>query len=64
MIRAREVVRALVTSQRSLFEVRAMARGRAGHEIELLDLLGGAVFHVASSARSTVSRSATSPSSG
>jgi hypothetical protein len=37
-----EVVRALVTSQRSLFEVRAIARGR----IELLDLLGGAVFHV------------------
>jgi hypothetical protein len=34
--------RALLTSQRSLFEVRAMARGR----IELLDLLGGAVFHV------------------
>ena len=41
-IRARDVVRALVTSQRSLFEVRAMARGR----IELLDLLGGAEFHV------------------
>ena len=36
------VMRALVTSQRSLYEVRAMARGR----IELLDLLGGAVFHV------------------
>jgi hypothetical protein len=36
------VARALVTSQRSLFEIRAMARGR----IELLDLLGGAVFHV------------------
>ena len=36
------VVRALVTSQRSLFEIRAMARGR----IELIDLLGGAVFHV------------------
>jgi hypothetical protein len=35
-------VRALVTSQRSLFEIRAIARGR----IELLDLLGGAVFHV------------------
>jgi hypothetical protein len=34
--------RALVTSQRSLFEIRAMARGR----IELLDLLGGAVFNV------------------
>jgi len=34
--------RALVTSQRSLFEIRAMARGR----IELLDLLGGAAFHV------------------
>jgi hypothetical protein len=37
-----EVARALVTSQRSLFEIRAMARGR----IELLDLLGGAVFNV------------------
>jgi len=37
-----DVVRALVTSQRSLFEIRAIARGR----IELLDLLGGAVFHV------------------
>ncbi len=32
------VVRALVTSHRSLFEVRSMARGR----VELLDLLGGA----------------------
>ena len=37
-----DFVRALVTSQRSLFEIRAIARGR----IELLDLLGGAVFHV------------------
>jgi hypothetical protein len=37
-----DIVRALVTSQRSLYEIRAMARGR----IELLDLLGGAVFHV------------------
>jgi hypothetical protein len=37
-----DVVRALVTSQRSLFEIRAMARGK----VELLDLLGGAVFHV------------------
>ncbi len=37
-----EAMRALVTSQRSLFEVRAMGRGR----IALLDLLGGAVFHV------------------
>jgi len=36
------VARALVTSQRSLFEIRAMARG----QVELLDLLGGAVFHV------------------
>jgi len=36
------VVRALVTSQRSLFEIRAIARGR----IELLDLLGGGAFHV------------------
>lgn len=38
----RAVVGALVTSQRSLFEVRSVARGR----IELLDLLGGAVFSV------------------
>jgi hypothetical protein len=36
------VARALVTSQRSLFEIRAIARG----QVELLDLLGGAVFHV------------------
>jgi phage terminase Nu1 subunit (DNA packaging protein) len=35
-------VRALVTSQRSLFEVRAIRRGR----VELLDLLGGAEVHV------------------
>jgi hypothetical protein len=34
--------RALLTSQRSLFEIRAMARGR----IELLDLLGGGMFNV------------------
>ncbi len=37
-------IRALVTSQRSLFEVRAMGKG--GRNIQLLDLLGGAVFHV------------------
>jgi hypothetical protein len=37
-----DAVAALVTSHRSLFEVRAMARGR----IELLDLLGGAAFNV------------------
>jgi hypothetical protein len=37
-----DAARALVTSQRSLFEIRAMARGR----VELLDLLGGAVFNV------------------
>jgi hypothetical protein len=37
-----DVARALVTSQRSLYEIRAITRGR----IELLDLLGGAVFHV------------------
>jgi len=37
-----EIVSALVTSQRSLYEVQAMARGR----IELLDLLGGAQFRV------------------
>jgi hypothetical protein len=37
-----DAARAFVTSQRSLFEIRAMARGR----VELLDLLGGAVFNV------------------
>jgi hypothetical protein len=37
-----QVVAALLTSQRSLYEVCAIARGR----IELLDLLGGAEFHV------------------
>jgi len=37
-------MRALVTSQRSLFEVRALGSGT--RKIELLDLLGGAVFHV------------------
>jgi len=37
-----EVVSALVTSHRSLFEVRSIARG----DVELLDLLGGAVFSV------------------
>ncbi|MDX2091670.1 MAG: hypothetical protein SFX73_27665 [Kofleriaceae bacterium] len=36
-------IRALLTSQRSLFEVRAMGKGG---RVELLDLLGGAVFHV------------------
>lgn len=36
------VMRALVTSQRSLFEVRAIRRDR----VELLDLLGGAEVHV------------------
>lgn len=36
------IVAALLTSQRSLYEVCAIARGR----IELLDLLGGAEFHV------------------
>jgi hypothetical protein len=35
-------VRALLTSQRSLFEIRAMGRGK----IELLDLLGGSELHV------------------
>ena len=39
----RAAIRALVTSQRSLFEVRSINKG----DIELLDLLGGAVFHVA-----------------
>lgn len=37
-----DLVKALLTSQRSLYEIRALARGR----IELLDLLGGAEFHV------------------
>ena len=37
------IVGALITSQRSLFEVQAMARGR----VELLDLLGGGAFSVA-----------------
>ncbi|NVB85306.1 MAG: hypothetical protein HOV81_43485 [Kofleriaceae bacterium] len=36
------IVGALVTSQRSLYEIRALAKGK----IELLDLLGGAEFHV------------------
>jgi hypothetical protein len=39
------VVSALVTSQRSLFEVRALAK-TSGGKITLLDLLGGAEFHV------------------
>jgi hypothetical protein len=37
-----DVVSALITSHRSLFEVRALGKGR----IELLDLLGGAAFAV------------------
>lgn len=37
-----DFVKALVTSQRSLYEVLAIAKGR----IEVLDLLGGAKFHV------------------
>lgn len=43
-----EVMRALVTSHRSLFEVRdlAPAKGGGAQRIELLDLLGGAMFHV------------------
>jgi hypothetical protein len=36
------IVAALITSQRSLYEVRAIAKGK----IELLDLLGGAEFEV------------------
>lgn len=40
-----DVVGALVTSQRSLFEVRALRSGGRG-AIELLDLLGGGVFTV------------------
>jgi hypothetical protein len=39
------VVAALLTSHRSLFEVRALGAGGRGR-IELLDLLGGAVFAV------------------
>ena len=38
----RDAVRALVTSQRSLFEIRSIRKGA----VELLDLLGGGVFHV------------------
>jgi hypothetical protein len=38
----RDVVGALITSQRSLFEVRSVSKGK----VELLDLLGGAVFVV------------------
>jgi hypothetical protein len=37
-----DAIRALVTSHRSLFEIRAMGRGK----VELLDLLGGAEIHV------------------
>jgi hypothetical protein len=37
-----DVVKALVTSQRSLFEVKAVGKGK----VELLDLLGGAEFAV------------------
>ena len=37
-----QVVKALVTSQRSLFEVQALGKGK----IELLDILGGAQFAV------------------
>lgn len=42
------VMRALVTSQRSLFEIRAIGSARGGERgrVELLDLLGGAVFEV------------------
>jgi hypothetical protein len=36
------IVAALLTSQRSLYEVRAFGKGR----VELVDLLGGAEFHV------------------
>ena len=38
----RDVVGALITSQRSLFEIRSLSKGK----VELLDLLGGAVFVV------------------
>jgi hypothetical protein len=43
-----QIVAALVTSQRSLYEVRAIAKGagRGRGSIELLDLLGGAQFEV------------------
>jgi len=40
----REVVAALVTSHRSLFEVRAL--NKPGKPVEVLDLLGGAMFEV------------------
>jgi hypothetical protein len=41
-----DVVSALVTSQRSLFEVRAIKPSGSRGRVELLDLLGGAVFLV------------------
>ena len=60
--RARPSSRALVTSQRSLFEV---ARDRSKGAIELLDLLGGAEFARRRATRAaSASRSATSPSCG
>lgn len=39
-------VAALLTSQRSLYEVRSIGKGAAQGTVELLDLLGGAEFHV------------------
>ncbi len=42
----RAATRALITSQRSLFEVRSLGTRRGKRAIELLDLLGGGVFHV------------------
>jgi hypothetical protein len=46
--RRASVVAALLTSQRSLFEVRALGKSKSGTSgaIELLDLLGGAQFQV------------------
>jgi hypothetical protein len=41
--RRRAAIRALVTSQRSLFEIRALSGGK----VEVFDLLGGAAFAVA-----------------
>jgi len=41
-----DVVAALITSHRSLFEVKSVREGQARGKIELIDLLGGAAFAV------------------
>lgn len=40
----RAVVAALITSHRSLFEIRSINRGKSQGKVEVLDLIGGAVF--------------------